>query len=72
MLSNFTFKFIAEKVGLHPGTCIWVISNNRKERYKVSTQYMDEVYRQNHLYEHFPFISLNHSQFVHNNDISTP
>lgn len=43
------FTRIAELVGVSPASCIWVITN-KTERYRVSTQYMDEIYRQEKLF----------------------
>jgi len=63
------FSRIAEAVGIPPGACIWIIKNNKNLRYKVSTQFMDEMYRLNNFCESLPYVSLNHSEFVHNNDV---
>jgi hypothetical protein len=35
----------------------------------VSTQFMDEMYRLNNFCESLPYVSLNHSEFVHNGDV---
>lgn len=69
-INDHLFTSIAEKIGIHPQACIWVISN-KTDRFKVSTQYMDAFYRQKQLFKTFPYVSLNHSEFVKSEDIGT-
>ena len=69
-ISSHMFTQITEQVGINPLACTWVISD-KSVRYKVSTQYMDEIYVSQELFKMFPYISLNHSEFVHYDDIET-
>ena len=66
-INNHYFTKIAEKLGASAASS-WMISN-KVERFKVSTQYMDEYY---HLYKMnvtFPYVSLNSSAFAHIDEI---
>ena len=53
-----------------PARCNWII-RNEDLKYKVSTDYMDAYYRKEKMYEMLPMISLNHSQFVLNENVQT-
>lgn len=69
-INNHYFTKIAEKLGASATASSWMISN-KVERFKVSTQYMDEYY---HLYKMnitFPYVSLNSSAFTHIDEIET-
>ena len=70
MINTDVFFKIAEKVGLSPSRCNWIISN-QEYKYKVSTEYMDLYYRQAKMNEVLPFISLNHSEFVKDNEVES-
>lgn len=50
--------------------CNWIISNE-KEKYKVSTDYMDIYYRKEKICDILPYISLNHSEFVRNEEVES-
>lgn len=63
-VSGHMFMQMTQQVGINPEACTWVISD-KAVRYKVSTQYMDEMYISQGLCSMFPYISLNHSEFVH-------
>jgi hypothetical protein len=62
---------LAEKLSLEAASCIWVISNSKGDQFKVTTKYMNEYYETANLNVDFPYISVNHSQFVHFKDIET-
>lgn len=60
-ISSHLFTQIAEQAGINPDACTWIISN-KHERFRVSTQYMNEYYRAPMgLCTAFPYVSLNHS-----------
>ena len=71
VINEHVFSNIAEAVGLLPARCNWIIKNDFN-KYKVSTDYMDAYYRKEKMHEILPLISLNHSQFVSNDKVSTP
>lgn len=69
-MNEHIFSDIAESIGLMPARCNWII-RNEDLKYKVSTDYMDAYYRKEKMYEMLPMISLNHSQFVLNENVQT-
>ena len=64
------FSKIAEEVGLQPGRCQWILSNENS-KFRVTTDYMDTIYRKEKMHEILPLIALNHSQFVNNSEVQT-
>ena len=62
------FSKIAEQVGLQPGRCQWILSNENS-KFRVSTEYMDNIYRKEKMHEILPLIALNHSEFLHNDQV---
>ena len=57
-------------MGQNPTAISWMISN-KVERFKVSTQYMDEYYDLYKMNIAFPYVSLNNSAFTHIDEIET-
>lgn len=54
-----------------PSRCVWIISNS-SNKFRVSTEYMDTIYRKEKISDMLPDISLNHSEFVGNEAVETP
>ena len=69
-INDHLFTQIAEKIGVNPETCVWIISN-KNERYKTSTSYMNEYYYPYKMNVMMPYVSLNNSAFIQNQELNT-
>lgn len=69
-INDHFFTQIAEKIGVNPETCVWVISN-KNDRYKTSTSYMNEYYYPYRMNTMMPYVSLNNSAFIQNQEVNT-
>ena len=69
-INDRIFSKIADEVGLQAGRCQWILSNENS-KFRVSTEYMDTIYRKEKMHEILPLIALNHSEFLHNDQVET-